>query len=173
MDYNFAHGWYLASSPIITADWKAASGNKWTVPGGGWRRQDFVYWTTGGEYLHSSVRRCRPTSRGRHVDSAASGSVALPEVKKADLRAQTVDAASANLAGREGPSVFCNLHRVFVTRQRRSRNGAARQQFSNQSQDSKDQQDCKPDGQHASNEYTHSTTLALVQKWCLYALVPS
>ena len=35
VDYNFSHGWYLASSPIITADWKAASGNKWTVPVGG------------------------------------------------------------------------------------------------------------------------------------------
>src|SRR5580693_7205693 len=27
LDYNFSHGWYLASSPIITADWKATSGN--------------------------------------------------------------------------------------------------------------------------------------------------
>jgi hypothetical protein len=35
VDYNFSHGWYLASSPIMTADWRAASGNKWTVPVGG------------------------------------------------------------------------------------------------------------------------------------------
>ena len=35
IDYNFLHGWYLASSPIVTADWKAPSGNKWTVPMGG------------------------------------------------------------------------------------------------------------------------------------------
>lgn len=35
VDYNFSHGWYLASSPIMTADWKATSGNKWTVPVGG------------------------------------------------------------------------------------------------------------------------------------------
>jgi hypothetical protein len=42
VDYNFSHGWYLASSPIITADWKAASGNKWTVPIGG----------GGGKILH-------------------------------------------------------------------------------------------------------------------------
>jgi hypothetical protein len=35
VDYNFAHGWYLASSPVMTADWKAAPGNKWTVPVGG------------------------------------------------------------------------------------------------------------------------------------------
>jgi hypothetical protein len=42
VDYNFSHGWYLASSPIITADWKATSGNKWTVPVGG----------GGGKILH-------------------------------------------------------------------------------------------------------------------------
>jgi hypothetical protein len=35
VDYNFSHGWYLASSPIMTADWKATPGNKWTVPVGG------------------------------------------------------------------------------------------------------------------------------------------
>src|ERR1700723_3049007 len=42
VDYNFSHGWYLASSPIMTADWKATSGNKWTVPVGG----------GGGKILH-------------------------------------------------------------------------------------------------------------------------
>jgi len=35
VNYNLPHGWYLASAPILTADWKASSGNKWTVPGGG------------------------------------------------------------------------------------------------------------------------------------------
>jgi hypothetical protein len=35
VDYNVSHGWYLASSPIITANWKASPGNKWTVPVGG------------------------------------------------------------------------------------------------------------------------------------------
>jgi hypothetical protein len=42
VDYNFSRGWYLASSPIMTADWKASSGNKWTVPVGG----------GGGKILH-------------------------------------------------------------------------------------------------------------------------
>jgi hypothetical protein len=28
-------GWYLSSAPIITANWKAESGNQWTVPFGG------------------------------------------------------------------------------------------------------------------------------------------
>ncbi len=35
LNYNMDDGWYLSSSPIITANWKADSGNKWTVPVGG------------------------------------------------------------------------------------------------------------------------------------------
>jgi len=33
-NYNFEGGWYLSSSPIITANWQA-SGEKWTLPIGG------------------------------------------------------------------------------------------------------------------------------------------
>ena len=35
VNYNFPGGWYLSSAPIITANWKATGGNKWTVPFGG------------------------------------------------------------------------------------------------------------------------------------------
>jgi hypothetical protein len=35
LNYNFDSGWYLTSSPIITANWKQSRGNKWTVPLGG------------------------------------------------------------------------------------------------------------------------------------------
>lgn len=35
INYNLPGGWYLTSSPIITANWEANSGNKWTVPFGG------------------------------------------------------------------------------------------------------------------------------------------
>jgi len=35
INYNLSDGWYLTSSPIITANWEATSGNKWTVPVGG------------------------------------------------------------------------------------------------------------------------------------------
>lgn len=35
VNYNFEDGLYLVSSPIITADWKADSGDCWTVPLGG------------------------------------------------------------------------------------------------------------------------------------------
>ena len=34
INYNLAGGWYLTSAPIITANWEAASGEKWTVPFG-------------------------------------------------------------------------------------------------------------------------------------------
>jgi hypothetical protein len=35
INYNMAKGWYLTSSPIINANWKASPGNVWTVPAGG------------------------------------------------------------------------------------------------------------------------------------------
>ncbi len=34
--YNFGKtGWYVTTSPIVTADWEAASGQQWVVPFGG------------------------------------------------------------------------------------------------------------------------------------------
>ena len=39
VNYNLDDGWYLTSSPIITANWEAPSGEEWTVPiGGGFGR---------------------------------------------------------------------------------------------------------------------------------------
>ncbi len=35
VNYNFPEGFYLTSAPIITANWKADSGDRWTVPLGG------------------------------------------------------------------------------------------------------------------------------------------
>jgi len=35
INYNLPHAWYLVTAPIITADWKADSDNRWTVPVGG------------------------------------------------------------------------------------------------------------------------------------------
>ena len=34
-NYNLSKGWYLSSVPIITANWEADSGNRWTIPIGG------------------------------------------------------------------------------------------------------------------------------------------
>lgn len=35
INYNMDDGWYLASGPIITADWTADSDDRWTIPVGG------------------------------------------------------------------------------------------------------------------------------------------
>ncbi len=35
VNYNMQDGWYLTSAPTITANWKAGSDDKWTVPFGG------------------------------------------------------------------------------------------------------------------------------------------
>lgn len=32
LNYNFDRGWYVSASPIISANWEASSGEKWTVP---------------------------------------------------------------------------------------------------------------------------------------------
>jgi hypothetical protein len=35
INYNLKKGWFISISPTITANWKASSGNVWTVPVGG------------------------------------------------------------------------------------------------------------------------------------------
>jgi hypothetical protein len=35
LNYNFKHGWYLSSAPIMTSNWEADAGDKWTAPVGG------------------------------------------------------------------------------------------------------------------------------------------
>ena len=35
INYNFSDGWYVTTSPIITANWLAASNERWTLPIGG------------------------------------------------------------------------------------------------------------------------------------------
>ncbi len=42
INYNLPHGWSLASSPIITANWEAGKGNRWTMPVGGGFAKCFV-----------------------------------------------------------------------------------------------------------------------------------
>jgi hypothetical protein len=34
VNYNFGHGWALASAPLNTANWDAEEGQQWTVPMG-------------------------------------------------------------------------------------------------------------------------------------------
>lgn len=32
INYNLEKGWFLTTSPIVSANWKASSGNEWVVP---------------------------------------------------------------------------------------------------------------------------------------------
>jgi hypothetical protein len=34
VNFNFGGGWALGTAPVVTADWKADPGNKWTIPWG-------------------------------------------------------------------------------------------------------------------------------------------
>lgn len=52
-NYNFREGWYLTSSPIMTANWEATSGNKWTVPVGGGIGKVFYF---GGQSFSASLQ---------------------------------------------------------------------------------------------------------------------
>jgi hypothetical protein len=39
INYNMKDGWFLTSSPVMTANWEATSGNRFTIPlGGGFGR---------------------------------------------------------------------------------------------------------------------------------------
>jgi hypothetical protein len=35
INYNLPGGWYLTTAPVLTANWKADSSNRWTIPIGG------------------------------------------------------------------------------------------------------------------------------------------
>jgi hypothetical protein len=35
VNYNLEDGWYLITDMILTANWQADSGNRWTIPVGG------------------------------------------------------------------------------------------------------------------------------------------
>ena len=53
VNYNFASGLYLTTAPIITANWEATDGNKWTVPFGGGVGKVF---RIGGQPLNGNVQ---------------------------------------------------------------------------------------------------------------------
>jgi hypothetical protein len=53
INYNFPRGWYLTSSPIITANWKAAGSQQWTVPIGGGGGRAF---RVGKQALNASIQ---------------------------------------------------------------------------------------------------------------------
>lgn len=52
MNYNLPGGWYLISDIIITANWEADSGQRWTVPLGGGVGK---LWKIGGQAINTRV----------------------------------------------------------------------------------------------------------------------
>jgi len=50
VDYNFGDGVYVNSSPIITANLNASSGNVWTIPVGGGVGKIFHFWEIAREH---------------------------------------------------------------------------------------------------------------------------
>jgi hypothetical protein len=65
INYNFPRGWYLTSSPIITANWQAAGSQQWTVPVGGGGGRAF---RVGKQALNASLQAfgnvARPSEAG-------------------------------------------------------------------------------------------------------------
>jgi hypothetical protein len=53
INYNFARGWYLTSSPIVTANWKAPASQQWTVPIGAGGGRAF---RVGGQAMNAQVQ---------------------------------------------------------------------------------------------------------------------
>ncbi len=64
INYNFSHGWFLTSSPIITANWNTNSNNRWTVPfgiGGG------RVFKIGGQALNTSLQAYKNVITPRNI----------------------------------------------------------------------------------------------------------
>jgi hypothetical protein len=62
VNYNLPHGWFLTSSPVITADWRAQTHDKWVVPfGGGVGRLFKVGKLPINAEIHAYYNAVRPT----------------------------------------------------------------------------------------------------------------
>jgi hypothetical protein len=53
VNYNFPGGWYLVSSPIMTANWSASSSQRWSIPIGGGVGKIFKI---GGQPMNASLQ---------------------------------------------------------------------------------------------------------------------
>jgi hypothetical protein len=69
VNFNFGKGWALSTVPVITANWDAESGQKWTVPVGAGISRTLVFsgrpLTLAMHYYHNVV----------HPDAAAANQV--------------------------------------------------------------------------------------------------
>ena len=80
VNYNFPDGFYINSVPIITANWKADSGQQWTVPLGLRHRQDLPPGQAAGEHAVRRLLQRGAPRRRRQLAAAPAGAVHVPEV---------------------------------------------------------------------------------------------
>ena len=80
VNYNFPSGFYLTSAPIVTVDWKADSGQQWTVPlGGGVGKIFHLGKLPVNTQLSGLLQRGQAGLRAELADPRA-GAVHVPEV---------------------------------------------------------------------------------------------
>ena len=80
VNYNFKGGLYLTSAPILTVDWKADSGQKWTVPLGGGVGKIFHLGKLPVNTQFSRVLQRGASRRRRGLADPAPGATHVPEV---------------------------------------------------------------------------------------------
>ena len=81
VDYNLPGGLHIASASVITANWKADSNQRWTVPAGRWRRQDLPLRPAASGYAAGRLlQRGHARQRGR-LAGALPDAVHVPEVR--------------------------------------------------------------------------------------------
>jgi hypothetical protein len=91
VNYNLPDAWYLVSAPIITADWEASSGNKWTVPLGGGGRETVQAGQAADQHPAAGLlQRGAAPVRGR-LTAALPAAVPVPEVGRRAWSDQPAD----------------------------------------------------------------------------------
>ena len=81
INYNLPDGWYISSAPIITANWEADSGNKWTVPFGGGVGKIFRDRKTAHERPGAGLLQRGEAGQRARLDPAAAIAVFVSEVR--------------------------------------------------------------------------------------------
>ena len=80
VNYNFKDGLYLTSSPIITANWKATSGNKWVIPFGGGTGKLFKIYKQPINFAGTSFLQCLTNHLRARLDPACSNTIPLSQM---------------------------------------------------------------------------------------------
>ena len=68
INYNFDKGWYLSGAPIMTANWEASSGQRWTIPPRRRIRPSVPLGQAGGQRQHPGVLQHRTPGLHRRLD---------------------------------------------------------------------------------------------------------